>query len=111
MNWQPIETAPKDREIIVWNKAKGSDPRCGYCECFDEAQAYPRGRLCLYHGHAEGLSAGEDGLQIAVWGGGWDDSSHEYSGPWMPDWWFRKDSEFEVALNPTHWLDTEPPTE
>ncbi len=71
------ETAPKDREIIVWNKAEGSDPRCGYCECLDEAQAYERGGLCLYHGHAEGLSAGEDGLQIAVWGGGWDDSSHD----------------------------------
>lgn len=89
-------TAPKDRPILGWCRD----------ECGSDVCAYYTGTgtsLCLYHGHAEGLSHVEDGPHVLVWGGSWDDSSFEYAGGWMPDWWFRSDSEFEVAANPIAW--------
>jgi hypothetical protein len=54
------------------------------------------------------MSACSGGLQIIEWGGGWDDNTHEYSGGWMPDWWFRAGSEFEESANPTHWMPLPP---
>lgn len=106
MLWQPISTAPKDKPILAWCVADCGDPACGYSE-----NASPDAvNLCLYHGHAEGLSATGEGLAIVEWGGSWDDSTWEYSGGWMPDWWFRFGSEFEEAANPTHWMPLpEPP--
>jgi len=101
--WQPIETAPKDRPILGW--------------CVHDADPYfiepegkdGRSRLTLYGGHTEGLSHVSDGPHVIEWGGAWDDSTHEHSGGWMPDWWFRSDSEFEVAANPVLWMDITPP--
>jgi hypothetical protein len=100
---EPIQTAPKDRPILAWCEQEGSDPTCGYCgpEGKDESLIDSR-RLCLYHGHAEGLSCAETGWHIIEWGGSWDDSNHEYQGGHMPDWWFVQHSEFEKAANPTH---------
>lgn len=87
-----MSEAPKDRPILGL--------------CVHEADPYHvgEGKLTLYGGHAEGLSHVEDGPHVLVWGGGWDDSSHEYSGGWMPDWWFRFGSEFEEAANPIAWI-------
>jgi hypothetical protein len=43
------------------------------------------------------------GPQILVWGGAWADSWEDGGGS-LPDWWFRAESEFEEAANPTHWM-------
>lgn len=92
MNWQPIETAPKDTPIVGW--------------CVHAADPYwiDEKRLTLYAAHAEGLSHVEDGPHVLVWGGAFDDSTWEEPGGSLPDWWFRLGSEFEEAANPTHWL-------
>lgn len=91
-DWQPIETAPKDRPILAW--------------CDHEADPYfeeDSGRLTLYGGHAEGLSHAPTGYHIVEWGGAYEDS-WEDGGAHMPDWWFVVGSDFECAANPTHWM-------
>lgn len=94
--WQPIETAPKDKPILAWCETECGDPDCAY-------GGGGSSRLCLYHGHAEGLSFAPTGVHILEWGGSWDDRTHKYDGGHMPDWWFVVGSEFEQAANPTHW--------
>ena len=101
--WKSMDTAPKDRPILVMCSAECHDVHCGYSDAYvgpDE-----RRTLCLYHGHAEGLSEYGSGPAIVVWGGSWDDNTHEYQGGYMPDWWFVYKSEFEVAANPVAWYD------
>jgi hypothetical protein len=96
--WQPIESATKDKPILGW--------------CVHEADPYFRenGDLTLYGAHVEGLSHVEDGPHVLVWGGGFDDRSYEEpNGGWLPDWWFRSDSDFEIAANPTHWKPIDAP--
>jgi hypothetical protein len=87
--WQPIETAPKDKPILAW--------------CDHEADDYVadevKGTLTLYAAHYEGLSHAPTGRHIIEWGGGWSDDD-----ACLPDWWFVAGSEFEVAANPTHWM-------
>lgn len=104
--WQPIETAPKDRPILAYCRSGCSDPRCAFSDVEYEGLKDGKGSysLCLFHGHAEGMSTCGEGLQIIEWGGSWDDSTWEYSGGNMPDWWFRAGSEFEESANPTHWM-------
>ena len=51
------------------------------------------------------------GYAILEWGGAWDDSTWEYPGPSMPDWWFRVGSEFEEAANPVYWMPLPEPPE
>ena len=93
--WQPVETAPKDRPILAW------------CDHEADPGSEDEGRtLTIYAGHSEGLSHAETGYHIIEWGGSWDDSSYENpNAGWMPDWWFVVGSEFEVAANPTHWME------
>ncbi len=94
--WRPIETAPKDKPIIGW---------CVHEEDgYEEAKPDGSYRLTLYAAHTEGLSHVSDGAHVIEWGGSFDDSTWEYSGASLPDWWFRFDSEFEVTANPTHWM-------
>lgn len=98
-----MEAAPKDRPILAWCRGDCVDPQCGYFT--GEGTT-----LCLYHGHAEGMSSVGDGPAIIEWGGSWDDSTWEYpNGGWMPDWWFRYGSEFEEAANPVAWMPIEAP--
>lgn len=92
-DWQPIETAPKDKPILGW--------------CVHDADPYWEGEshLTLYSAHCEGLSHVEDGPNVLVWGGAWDDRSYEEpNAGYLDDWWFQYGSEFEVAANPTHWM-------
>lgn len=95
--WQPIETAPKDVPILGWCVHTAD---VGFIE--------GGGSLTLYAAHSEGLSHVEDGPHVLVWGGGWADSEED-GGGWLPDWWFRSDSEFEVAANPIFWAPILPP--
>jgi hypothetical protein len=94
--WQPMETAPKDGTPIL-----------GWCD--HEADPYfandGTGNLTLYGGHVEGMSNVEDGPHVIVWGGSWDDRSHEEpTAGYIPDWWFQYGSDFEIAANPTRWM-------
>lgn len=106
--WKTMDTAPKDRPILVMCSAECDDPYCHYSDNFVGPHVYTDGRmreLCLYHAHAEGFSAYGNGPTIVEWGGEWDDRTHEYDGGWMPNWWFVYKSEFEVVANPTKWYD------
>jgi hypothetical protein len=91
--WQPIETAPKDGTVIL-----------AYCN--HEIDPYNDGpnRLTLYAAHSEGMGHAPTGYHIVTWGGAFDDSTWEYTGASLPDWWFVEGTSFEVAANPTHWM-------
>ena len=100
MSWNHNMTAaPKDRPILGLCRDECGDPRCGL------QTGQGSYTLCLYHGHADGLGHVSDGPHVLEWGGAWDDSTHEYAGGWMPDWWFRTDSEFEAVANPVAWME------
>lgn len=109
--WKTMESAPKKRPILAWCVMdKTDDTNCALC-CPDQIKLYTTGgyRLCLYHAHGEGLSYAPTGYHIVVWGGAFDDSTHEYQGANLPDWWFVEHSEFECVANPTHWQELDPP--
>lgn len=97
--WQPMSTAPKDRPILGW------------CIHVDDFEKLPDGRtlLSLYNAHGEGLAYVDDGPHVLEWGGAFDDSTWEYPGANLPDWWFQRGSQFEAAANPVAWIDIIPP--
>lgn len=97
--WQPMDTAPKDKEILVYHKHE-SDP-------YDLGE----GRITTYAAHIETIGVRkDDGLCIAIWGGGWyeyDEFTGNYTG--MPDWWFFSDDDYETPLAPICWMPLPPP--
>lgn len=96
MDWQPIETAPKDELIFAW---------CDHEAGERENNANTDGSLSLYFAHGEGVSFAPTGFHIVEWGGSFDDRTWEYPNQaYLPDWWFVAGSEFEQAANPTHWM-------
>lgn len=105
MEWQPISSAPKDCDILVWFD-HGAD---AYVE--DEET----GRLTDYGALAEGeyFLSGE-GVAIAKWHDKIWESEDEYgNGYWLPAGWFSRGDfgDYEVVCNPTHWMPLpNPPT-
>ena len=99
--WHDMDSAPKDRPILGW---------CEEPEYCPDCNANKSGNLCLFHAHAEGMSSAGSGPVVIEWGGAWEDS-WEDGGGWLPDWWFRRGSEFEEAARPVLWAEiTEPET-
>ncbi len=92
--WRPIETVtPEDSPILGWCDHKADpyqDPDNPKC-------------ITIYAAHWEGMSHVEDGLHVLEWGGAVDDHPDD-GGAFIPDWWFLRGLEFEVAANPTYWI-------
>lgn len=103
--WQPIETAPRDVEILVW---------------FDhEADPYqdPKDPLKLTD-YGANTEAGEflegRGVTVAKWQDRIWESEDEYgSGYWLPAGWFSRGDfhHYEVVCNATHWMPLPQPPE
>lgn len=88
-----MENAPRDGRPIV-----------GLCDHEADERETGGGSLTLYAAHYEGLSYAENGPNVLVWGGAVEFSDDE-GGGYLPDWWFVKGSEFEVAANPVAWVE------
>lgn len=100
MEWQPIETAPKDSDILVWFD-HDADPYC------DETS----GKLTDYAAWAEGGDFMDGmGICIAKWYEDHWESVDEYGGGyWLPAWWFAlENNDYERVVNPTHWMPLPP---
>lgn len=104
MDWMEIETAPKDRPILVWYD-HDADP---YCDPANPAL------LTAYACHAEsGDFLDGTGITIARWCEAYEESNGWEAGDswWMPAvWcaWFDNDNADQVC-NPTHWMPLPPP--
>lgn len=102
--WQPIETAPKDGNILVWFD-HDADP-------YQDPDA--PGQLTDYAAWAEGGDFMDGkGCCIAMWQPAHFESEDEYgNGFWLPAYWFAyQNGDWEVVVNPTHWMPLPPPPE
>jgi len=88
LDWRPIDSAPKDTPILAWCE-HSADP---YWE--EDGMT-----LTTYGAQCEGLTRVSDGINLVIWGGEYDEGEN-----YIPAWWFRMDSEFEIVANPTHWM-------
>ena len=90
--WLPIESAPKDGEVII-----------GYC--VHTADPYYAGeRLTDYGARCEGLGHVEDGIHAIMWesaredSDGWESQSYLIPAGWVHN------ADCEQMANPTHWM-------
>jgi len=97
MEWQPIETAPKDGDILVWfdhDADPYQDP-----DSLDRITAY-----------AVWVDAGDyltgNGVTVAKWfPQQWEAEDQYGSGYWLPAMWFaRENGDYDHACNATHWM-------
>lgn len=95
--WQPIETAPKDKDILVWFD-HDADPY--------QDQENPM-MLTDYGANAEsGEYLDGRGATIARWQPQLWEADDEYGGGhWLPAGWFSRGdfSHYEIVCNATHW--------
>lgn len=96
-NWQTIETAPKDREILVWYD-HDADP---YQDPDNPDRLTPYGTWADSGDFLYGK-----GVCIAKHHGQHWESVDEYGGGyWMPAAWFAlENDDYERVVNPTHWM-------
>ena len=103
MMWQPIETAPKDRDVLVWFD-HDADPYQDPTE---------PNKLTNYAAWADGGDFLDNaGMAVAKWHPQYFESEDEYgNGYWMPEAWFaRENDDYERVCNATHWMPLpEPP--
>ena len=98
MGWQPIETAPKNKDVLVWYDHE-ADPY--------QDPARPD-RVTDYACWAEGGGFLDgQGRAIARWCPEHWESVDEYGGGYfMPAAWFAAENDdYERVCNPTHWWD------
>jgi len=103
MEWQPIETAPKEQDVLVWYD-HDADP---YVE--DKAT----GRLTDYAAWAESSGCmNGNGICIAKWFDPEFETEDEYgNGYWLPGMWFCKENDdYPRVCNARFWMPLpEPP--
>ncbi|MBK8246152.1 MAG: hypothetical protein IPK85_01910 [Gemmatimonadetes bacterium] len=102
LNLRPVDDLPlgsrRGRRFVAYCR-HDSDP---YVE-----PARPN-RLTIYGAWCEDNGHVQDGWCVVEWGGAFTDSEDD-GGAHMPDWWFLAGTDFEIAANPTHFLDIELP--
>lgn len=96
----PADKMRHDTTYLAYCVNGCTDPTCAYSNTEMGFGDTGSQRLCLFHAHGEGMAAADDGWHVVVWGGAFDDSTHEYSGASLPDWWFVEGSSFETVANP-----------
>jgi len=98
MEWQPIETAPKDRDILVWYD-HDADP-------YQDPQNPDH--LTDYAANAEGAEFLEgSGVTVAKWQPKQWEAQDEYGGGfWLPAGWFSRGDfqHYEVVCNAVAWM-------
>jgi hypothetical protein len=95
--WQPIRTAPKDSDLLVWFD-HAADP-------YHDPERPER--LTDYAAWTEsGDFLDGRGVAVARWHEGHWESAGDYGeGYWMPAAWFaRENDDYERVCNPTHWM-------
>lgn len=96
-DWQPIESAPRDRDILVW---------------FDhDADPYQDpDNPHLLTDYAAWADGGDfldgKGIAVAKWQPPHFEAEDEYgTGYWMPAYWFaREHDDYERVVNPVAWM-------
>jgi hypothetical protein len=96
MKWTPIAELP--HEFI-----KPGARILGLCNHEADIYHFDDGTLTTYATHAEGLGHVTDGPHVLEWGGEYHDDDYEaFHRSYIPNWWFKTDTDFEQAAFPTH---------